>query len=236
MAETLSRISERVGDMPWLLAQLDRLGVQPLLDEPFPTQGTWVGLSRGWATRRWLPPLLSEAKHRLNHVAPWAEPRLHTLRGSTGHRGQRLDLSDDGRVAVLEALRADARWPACEGALTPHLRRVYALPPERVCLERTTASADWSVTAAGLLPFGPSRAHRPDRPQVHVRRSGLAPLGLPVATDVVSGPRAAAPQYLAAITWVRARVGPRRVLYVGVCKMAALEPRACVQAGGDHDL
>jgi hypothetical protein len=96
MAETLTRISKRVDDMPWLWAQLDHLGVQPLLDEPFPTQGTWVDLSRGWVTGRWLLPLLSEAEHRLNHVAPWAEPRPHTLRGSTGHRGHRLDLRTTG--------------------------------------------------------------------------------------------------------------------------------------------
>ena len=45
MAETLTIISERVDDMPLLLAQLERMGVQPLLDEYFPTHGNWVGLS-----------------------------------------------------------------------------------------------------------------------------------------------------------------------------------------------
>jgi hypothetical protein len=33
MAEPLTIISERVDDLPVLLAQLDRLGVRPLLDE-----------------------------------------------------------------------------------------------------------------------------------------------------------------------------------------------------------
>jgi hypothetical protein len=33
MAETLSIISERVDDIPQLLAQLERMGVQALLDE-----------------------------------------------------------------------------------------------------------------------------------------------------------------------------------------------------------
>jgi hypothetical protein len=37
MAETLTIRSERVDDMPLLVAQLDRMGVQPLLDEHFPT-------------------------------------------------------------------------------------------------------------------------------------------------------------------------------------------------------
>jgi hypothetical protein len=43
MAETLQSISERVDDIPGLLAQLARMGVQPLRDVHFPTHGNWVG-------------------------------------------------------------------------------------------------------------------------------------------------------------------------------------------------
>jgi hypothetical protein len=47
MAERLRSISERVDDIPLVLAQRERMGVQPLLDEHFPTHGNWVGLSLG---------------------------------------------------------------------------------------------------------------------------------------------------------------------------------------------
>jgi hypothetical protein len=40
-------ISERVDDIPLLLAQLERMGVRSLLDESFPAHGHWVGLSLG---------------------------------------------------------------------------------------------------------------------------------------------------------------------------------------------
>jgi hypothetical protein len=50
MAETLTLVSERVDDMPALLAHLARLGLQPLLDEHFPTHGNWVGLSLEWVS------------------------------------------------------------------------------------------------------------------------------------------------------------------------------------------
>ena len=50
MAETLPIVSERVDDVPLLLAELDHMGVQPLLDKHFPTPGNWVGLSLGWVT------------------------------------------------------------------------------------------------------------------------------------------------------------------------------------------
>jgi hypothetical protein len=47
MPEPLTLITERVDDIPLLLAQLERMGVYPLLDEHFPTHGNWVGLSLG---------------------------------------------------------------------------------------------------------------------------------------------------------------------------------------------
>lgn len=180
--------------------------------------------------------ILSEADHRLNHVEPWAEQRLHTLRGSTGQRVHPLDLSDDRLAAVLEALSHDEEWQAFEGAFTQQLLRVYDLQPERVRLDSTTASGYWSVTEGGLFQFGHSKDHRPDLPQVKVMLAVLDPLGLPVATDIVPGQRADDPLYLPAITRVRESVGRRGLLYVGDCKMGALETRASLQAGGDFYL
>ena len=66
--------------------------------------------------------------------------------------------------------------------------------------------------------------------------SALDPLGMPVATDVVPGQRADDPLYVPAITRVRESLGRRGLLYVGDCKMGALETRAFLQAGGDYYL
>lgn len=87
MTEPLTLTTERVDDSPLLLAQLERMGLQPLLDEHVPTHGNWVGLSLGWVSVLWLTHLLSEGDHRLNHVAPWVQHRLHTLRTCTGPPG-----------------------------------------------------------------------------------------------------------------------------------------------------
>src|SRR5215831_13285614 len=121
MNETLSILSERVDDIPLLLAQVARMGVQPLLDMHFPTHGNWQGLSLGWVTVIWLAHILSQADHRLNHVEPWVEQRLHTLRGGTGQLVHPLDVSDDRLAAVLEALSDDDRWRAFESTLNQHL-------------------------------------------------------------------------------------------------------------------
>jgi transposase len=236
MAENLTIISERVDDIPLLLAQLERMGLQPLVDEHFATHGNWVGLSLGWVIVRWLPHILSEADHRLNHVKPWVEQRLPMLREGTGQPVHPLDVSDDRLATGLEALSDDTRWSAFAGALNQHVLRVYALQPACVRLDSTTASGHWSVPEDGLFQCGPSKDHRPDLPQVQVMISALDPLGLPVATDVVPGQRADDPLYIPAITRVRAGLGRCGLLYVGDGTMGALETRGVIHAGGDHYL
>jgi transposase len=233
MNETLTILSERVDDIPLLLAQVARMGVQPLLDTHFPTHGNWHGLSLGWVTVIWLAHILSPADHRLNQVEPWAETRLHTLRGCPGQLLYALDVSDDRLARVLQALSDDARWSTLESALTQQLVRVYARRPERVRLDSTTASGSWAVTPEGICQFGHSKEHRPDLPQVKVMMSTLDPLGLPLATAVVPGHHADAPLYIPAVRQGRASVGQRGLLYVGAGKMAALETRAFLHAGQD---
>jgi hypothetical protein len=95
MAEILKITTERVDDIPLVLAQRERMGVQPLLDVDFPTHRNGVGRSLGWVTVIWLPHILSAANPRRNPVEPWAEPRLQRLRRGTGPPVHPLDLSDD---------------------------------------------------------------------------------------------------------------------------------------------
>jgi len=236
MTETLTVISERVDDIPVLLAHQERMGVQPLLDEHFPTHGNWGGISLGWVAVDWLAHILSQADHRMNQVQPWAEKRLGTLGRCTGQKVRALDFSDDRLGSVLSTLSGDEKWATFEGALNRHLLRVYDLRPERVRLDSTTASSYWTVTPEGVFQLGHSKDHRPDLPQVKVMLAALDPLGLPVATDVVSGERADDPLYIPAIGRVRENLGRRGLVYVGDCKMAALATRAFVQAGEDFYL
>ena len=61
MNKPLAVKSERVDDIPLLLAQLERMGVQQLLDKHFATHGNWKGLSLGWCSVVWLSYILSQA-------------------------------------------------------------------------------------------------------------------------------------------------------------------------------
>ena len=124
MTEKLTVISERVDDIPLLVAQQKHMGVQPLLDEHFPTHGNWLGISLGWVAMVWLTHIISRADHRLNHVQPWAAKRLETLRGCSGQPVRALDFSDDRLGDVLYALSDDERWDAFESGLNQRLLRV----------------------------------------------------------------------------------------------------------------
>jgi len=147
-----------------------------------------------------------------------------------------LDFSDDRLVAVLRALSDDDRWDAFEGMLNRRLLRVYDLNPERVRLDSTTASGYWTVTPGGLFQFGHSKDRRPDLPQVKVKLATLDPLGMPLVTAALSGGQADDPLYIPAIRRVRESLQRRGLLYIGDCKMAALETRAFGHAGDDFYL
>jgi transposase len=236
MADKLTVQSERVDDIPVLVMHQEGMGVPNLLDELYVSHGNRRGLSLGWLATMWLTYVVSESDHRLSHVRRWARQRLETLQRCSGQVVTELDFADDRLADVLQALSDDVRWSAFEKALNGNLLRVYDLSTERIRVDATTASGYWTVTEEGLLQFGHSKDHRPDLPQVKVMLSSLDPLGMPVATQVVSGERADDPLYRPAIAQVRQGLGRRGLLYIGDSKMGALETRAFVQAGGDYYL
>src|SRR2546425_8431780 len=166
MNQTFSITTERVDDIPLLVAQMHRMGLASLLDTHFPTHDNRPGLSLGTVTTIWLTHLLSQADHRMNHVQPWAESRLDTLRGCSDPHFEVRDVGDDRLADVLRHLSNDAHWQAFEQELSAQLVRVYDLHPRRVRLDSTTASSYGPVTEEGLVQFGHSKDHRPDLPQL----------------------------------------------------------------------
>lgn len=232
----LTVISERVDDIPVLLAHQERMGIGSLLDKHFSTHGNWQGLSLGGVAMGWLTHILSEGDHRMSHVQRWAAQRLETLQNRLAQPVCGLDFADDRLEIVLRTLSDDKRWDGFESALNQRLLRVYELRPDRIRLDSTTASGYGRVKEGGLFQFGHSKDGRPDLPQVKVMMATLDPLGMPLVTDVLSGERADDPLYIPAIQRVRKGLGMRGLLYIGDCKMAALKTRAYLQAGDDYYL
>jgi len=186
MTEPLTVTTERVDDIPILLAQSDTMGIPELLDECFKPHGNWEGISLGWTTAVWLAHILSEGDHRMNQVQSWVTHRLHTLHLCTGQQVHERSWSDDRLALVLDALAQPEAWQRFETALNQRIIRVYQLNPQRVRLDSTTTSGYWNLSDDGLFQLGYSKDHRPDLPQRKRDALGVGPAGA-AAGDAGSG-------------------------------------------------
>jgi transposase len=162
MHEKPNILTERVDDMPLLLAQMDRMGLATLLDAHVPTHGNWQVLPLGRVMTLWLSSMLSRGDHRLVHGEPWVAQRQITLSQVTGDVVRAHELSDDRLDIALRLLSDASRWTAFESTLNQQLVRVYDLRAERVHVESTSASTYAGVSAEGLFQCGHSKDHRPD--------------------------------------------------------------------------
>src|SRR5437660_12503333 len=168
MNERLTITTERVVDLPLLLAHMQRMGLARLLDAHFPTHGNRQGLSLGVVTTIWLTHILSQADHRMNRVQPWAERRLETLRGCSAESLEVRDLADDRLADILRHLSDDEHWRAFEQELTGQLVRVYDLRADCVRLDSTTASSYGAVSEDCLLQLRQGKDHRTDYVQLKI--------------------------------------------------------------------
>jgi len=229
--------TERVDDIPLLLAQMDKMNIAALLDKHFPMHGNWQGLSLGQIVIVWLAYILSEGDHRLNSVQGWVAGILMTLTICLKANGLcELDFSDDRLGVVVDRLGRDADWEAYESEQNGVLLRVYDLKVRRVRIDSTTAKSYVTVSEEGLFQFGHSKEHRSDLPQLKINQSVLDPLGMPLSTTIVSGECADDPLYVPEMRRVQACIQQHGVLYVGDCKMAALNTRSYVAAHQDYYL
>lgn len=149
--------SERVDDIPLLLAQLEKMKIQDLLDKHFPTHGNWKGLSLGYIVVVWLSYILSQADHRLSYVEDWIEKRQKTLEICLKERLTAKDFTDDRLEAILRYLSDDESWQEFETELGGSLVRVYDLQKDQIRLDSTTASGYCQTTENGLFQWGHSK-------------------------------------------------------------------------------
>src|SRR5215475_8012152 len=149
----------------------------------------------------------------------------HTLSHLTAQAIEPLDFSDDRLSHLLKHLSKPAYWHKIEHDLNARSIEIYDLSQDVIRCDATTVSGDHEITEEGLVQFGHSKDD-PTRPQIKVMIGSLDPLGMPLATDVVSGERADDGLYLPIIERIRTGLQLPGLLFVGDCKMSALDTRA----------
>jgi transposase len=228
----LMMITERVDDVALLIGQMVKMGFVEVLDRHLPRHWRQRGLSWGWTAVIWLAYILTEGDHRKVSVEAYIKGMKRTLSQLSGQVIDALDFSDDRLSHLLKHLSQSTYWHGIERDLHERSIAVYPLPPDVIRCDATTVSGDHDVRDEGLLQFGHSKDD-PSRPQIKVMTGSLDPLGMPLATDVLSGERADDGLYIPLIERIAAGLNTPGLLFVGDCKMSALATRAHV-AGRQH--
>ena len=231
-ASDLVMITERVDDVALLIGQMVKMGLPEVLDRHIPRHWTQRGLSWGWTAVIWLAYIVTEGDHRKVSVETYLKGMHHTLSHLTAQAIEPLDFSDDRLSHLLKHLSKPAYWHQIEHDLNARSIAVYDLSQDVIRCDATTVSGAHEVSAEGLLQFGQSKDD-PTRPQIKVMLGSLDPLGMPLATDVLSGERADDGLYLTLMERIRTGVKTTGLLFVGDCKMSALATRASIV--GHHD-
>jgi transposase len=228
---------ERVDDIPVLLATLQRLKVDKILDRHFPSGHRWKGeLTFGEVACVWLAFITSQGDHRLCRVQPWVEANLHTLAACLGKPVRPLDFQDDRLADILDHLALDGSWEDCESDVNQNTIRVYDLKADFFRVDMSTANSYVeTLCERGLFQFGHSK-DRDDQPQIKVAMAALDPLGMPVTTAVVPGNRADDPLYVPEIKKVQRAFGQGGKTFVMDCKGASLDTRAYLASTKDFYL
>jgi len=225
-------ITERVDDVALLMGQMVKMGFVEILDRHLPRHWKQRQLSWGWTAVIWLAYILTEGDHRKVSVAAYINGMQRTLSGLSGQVIDPLDFNDDRLSHLLQHLSRPRYWHEIEQDLNARSLEVYDLSSEAIRCDATTVSGEHDVTDGGLLQFGHSKDD-PSRPQIKVMTGSLDPLGMPLATDVLSWERADDGLYIPLIKRIEAGIRKTGLLFVGDCKMSALATRAYV-AGHQH--
>src|SRR5438874_6116212 len=218
-------ITKRVDAVALLIGHMVKMGFVEVLDRHIPRHWQQRERSWGWTAVIWLAYILTEGDHRKVSVEAYIQGMQHTLSHLSGQVIEPLDFSDDRLSHLLAHLSKPTYWHQIERDLNARSIEVYAWSQDVIRCDATTVSGDHQVTAGGLVQFGHSKDD-PTRPQIKVMMGSLDPLGMPLATDVLSGERADDGLYIPLIERIRIGLNKTGLLFVADCKMSALDTRA----------
>ena len=211
------------------------VGFQRIIDKHVPSHGNQRNLSWGWTAVIWLAYILSEGDHRKVALREYVRGMKNTLEQVTGKEIDELDFTDDRLAILLKHFSNRKWWIKIENDLSENSVEVYELPKDTVRCDATTVSGCHKVVEGGIFQFGNSKDD-PNRPQIKIMTGSLDPLGMPLATDVVSGEHADDRLYIPVINRINSVLKKSGVLYVGDCKLSSFDNRLYIKGCKGHYL
>jgi transposase len=235
METELTITTERIDDFVLLIRVMMRLGLPEILDGHIPRHWLQEGLSWGWVATIWLAHIVSQGDHRKLTVRDWVRQAHHTLEATTGLHIRDTDFTDDRLTIVLRELSKPKYWHAIERELGQNTVRVFDLSAARAYLDATTISGYHTGGKDSLFQFGKSKDN-PNLRQIKLMMGALHPLGLPIATAVLSGEQADDGLYIPIVDRITTILVKSGLLFVGDSKMSAWATRVHIHALGHHYL
>ena len=230
-------ITERVDDIPLLLAEFQKSELASLLTWHFPNHGNWQGADGGLVTVLFLTYVLSCADHRTSHVEKWAAERLHTLRLCSELPSLTAkDLTDDRLGILLDKYADDEQWQSFEAAHNHRLIRVYKLDFQREPIRLDAMITQSHRPVQGDFQRGYSKQHRPDLPQMKTMLATLDPYAIPLVSLTVAGNQADDELYLPVIQQLDETLPLKHQLFVADSKMGSIENRSEIVKRGHYYL
>lgn len=229
--------TERVDDIPLLIAELEKSQLSEYLNRYFPDHGNWSGLDGGKVTVGFLTFLLSCSDHRLNRVEPWVEERINTLRYCLGYADlSQKDFTDDRLGILLDRFSDEEKWDAFENAHNKNMIHVYQLNTKAEAIRLDAMIVQSFRDQGDNFKRGHSKQHRADLPQLKVMVATLDPLSMPLSSVIVSGNQADDGLYLEVIKKLEQDIAIKEQLFVGDAKIGSLSNRAYLQKKGQYYL
>jgi transposase len=235
---TVKVSNEQVNDVPLIVGLLEDMGVRRHVDKQVVQHASWEGISAGTLLEIWLCYILTEQDHRLVAVREWANDRREMFNQLLGIELRDTDLSDDRLAVVLDKIGYEKIQGQIDREMIREWVNVYALPSETIRLDSTSVTVYSALESKkyGLIQRGHSKDHRPDLGQFKIMLSTLDPLGMPLVCQVVSGQQADDGLYVPSYDKTIRLLGRSDVLVVGDSKMAAVDTRGHIVAGGSRYL
>ena len=222
-------ISERIDDIVLLLNVMKQMGLAELINDYLPRHPNQKGLDWGWVAVIWLSYILSQGDHRKVTVREWVNQRRYSIEKVCGIELLETDFTDDRLTILLRKLSQESTWLKIERDLNTNTISIYDLRVEQVRLDATTMSGHHLVSESGLFQFGHSKDD-PNLAQIKVMLASLDPLGMPLATKVVSGEQADDGLYIPIFEQVSQNLDRSGLLWVGDCKMSSIETRGLIHS------
>jgi len=230
-------ITERVDDIPLIIAEFEKSKLCELFCQHFPNHGNWRGADGGQVAVIFLTYVLSCSDHKISHVETWAEQRLTTLRCCLNNPNlSSKDLTDDKIGALLDKFSDENRWSSFEHAHNQRLINVYDLNKEDEAIRLDAMITQSHRAASGDFQYGHSKQHRSDLPQLKTMVATLDPFAMPLYSITVAGNTADDVLYLPVLEELMSNLTLNHQLFVGDSKMGSLNTRVQIHQRGHYYL